>query len=232
MSALASVRADREGGASRADHDLVVASPAFDRRLFPSLAELSGTEAEVDSVRRLGMPTIALTGAGANPESILRALPGSRFVEMATHAIWRTEGNGGAALVTATSTVSPTGLLAASQIESTDLTLTRLVVLAGCSTASGRARRSGGGAGLARAFLGAGAWTVVASVADVDDEALRQWQKEFRERASNVGASSALAQLADTELLATRSRSSRRLALALETATPGLQVQSATSERN
>ena len=221
VSALASPRREPEHEPNPG-HALVVASPAFDRRLFPSLAELSGADAEIEAVRQLGLPTIALTGLQADPDSILRALPGSRVVHLAMHSVERDRRHGGVAFVAAPSLSAPTGLLSPRRLREVDMSASRLVILAGCGTARGAVDRSGGGAGLAGAFLDVGAGVVVASLGQLEDVSGDMWLSTFVDRLRHDESLDQAFASTLTLLLTSESAQRRSAALSTEIWTSGL----------
>lgn len=69
------------------------------------------------------------------------------------------------------------GVLTAAEITALDLSGTRWVVLAACSTAAGATHRYEGQFGLARAFRLAGARSVITSLWAVDDAATAEWTR-------------------------------------------------------
>jgi CHAT domain-containing protein len=82
------------------------------------------------------------------------------------------------------------GRLGSAEIAGMDLRGVRLVVLSACQTLRGRQGRSGGFAGLAGAFLSAGAGGVVGTVWQVEDGSTQPLMAEFHRawRASGDGA--------------------------------------------
>jgi CHAT domain-containing protein len=82
------------------------------------------------------------------------------------------------------------GRITATELERGDLGHLRLVVLSACETIRSRSGRSGGFAGLAGAFLAAGAGGVVGSLWPVDDRLTQALMSEFHRayRQSGDGA--------------------------------------------
>jgi CHAT domain-containing protein len=82
---------------------------------------------------------------------------------------------------------SPADRFTAREIRALPLARTRLVVLSACDTAAGFMTQSQGPLGLSRAFLSAGAQTVVASVWPVDDFASFQLLSRFHDAYKKTG---------------------------------------------
>lgn len=128
-----------------------------------ALAALPGARREILSIAALRPGVQRLTGASAQVEDILRALPGAGEIHFATHAVV----DPGAPFASYLALSGPSRLTVA-QIYAVPLTA-RLVVLSACRGGSGRASTDGL-LGFVRAFLYAGAATVVAPLWDVPDE--------------------------------------------------------------
>jgi CHAT domain-containing protein len=71
------------------------------------------------------------------------------------------------------------GILTAEEVSALDLSGVRLAVLSACRTGAGRITSGEGVFGLRRAFLVAGAATVVTNLWDVEDRAGQAWIEEF-----------------------------------------------------
>lgn len=135
------------------------------------LSRIPHTEDEVKAVTAIGSADwTALTGASAT-ETRLKALPLGRYriLHFATHGISDVEYPDRAALVLGWDPGSADeGLLQAREISGLNLNA-ELVVLSSCDTGEGRLNGQEGVASLARAFLAAGAHSVVASQWAADD---------------------------------------------------------------
>lgn len=133
------------------------------------LPPLVGAEAEVRAIAALLRPvrTTVLTGAQASEKAVRAIAPHAPWLHFATHGLIRDDGALESALV-----LSPgdgfDGLLSAHEVLGLDLDAS-MVVLSACNTGLGRL--SGEGVeGLSRAFLLAGADSVVVSLWPVADE--------------------------------------------------------------
>ncbi len=175
----------------------------------------SGLEATVVSEQLA--PSRLLLGVDATEKALRAALPDARVVHLASHCTldaarpldsWIALGDpAGASLST------EDGLLSASEVLGLDLRGCRLAALSGCETASGELLSGEGIVGLASAFLGAGAASVVCAQWPVTDdssaalmcrfythlrdgwrrdEALRQAAREVRTGRDATGAPLAL----------------------------------------
>lgn len=170
----------------------LMADPAFDRRGFPELERLPGAAAEVEAIGRLYADARRLGGADAYAEAIVASLRRGGVAHFAGHAVFDDARPEQSFLVTAAERGEVSARITAAEIEQMDLRQLRLVVLSACQTARAQAGRSGGFAGLAGAFLAAGAGGVVGSLWRVDDESTRtlmeQFHAAYRESGDAAGA--------------------------------------------
>ncbi len=134
-----------------------------------TLPALHGAAAEVAGIARL-LPAgraLVLTGERATELAVRELAPAAPWLHFATHGILRDDGPLAGGLVLAAGG-GQDGLLTAREVMSLSLHAD-LVVLSACNTGIGRV--SGEGVeGLSRAFLMAGASTVVVSLWPVEDE--------------------------------------------------------------
>ncbi|MDX1420912.1 MAG: CHAT domain-containing tetratricopeptide repeat protein, partial [Rubricoccaceae bacterium] len=161
---------------------------------------LPGTQAEVDALaalaRETGRAARVLTGAGATPAAVTRALDGAALAHFATHGFFygdnatpaavasRTEVLGAApgveagmvrnplaesGLALAGANAGPAGSLSAEEIVGLDLSGLGLAVLSACETGRGTAVTGQGVLGLQASLLAAGARTLVMSLWKVPD---------------------------------------------------------------
>jgi CHAT domain-containing protein len=139
------------------------------------LQDLPGAESEAKAIAALYGPSKLLIGRQATKTAFLASLPQSEIVHFAGHAVAGAELGEGALLFAADPPASAPVALYSAEIDRLDLRTTRVVVLAGCRTAAGAMSRLEGTFSLARPFLAAGVPSVVASLRDVDDEAVREF---------------------------------------------------------
>lgn len=171
----------------------LVADPAFDRRAFPALERLPGAATEVGVIQRQHRSARVLDGAAADAAAIRSAFERGGIAHFAGHAVFDDARPERSYLVAAAGAAddSPARLTAA-EIERMGLDGLRLVVLSACQTSRAQAGRSGGFAGLAGAFLAAGAGGVVGSLWRVDDVSTRTLMERFhaayRESGDAAGA--------------------------------------------
>jgi CHAT domain-containing protein len=133
-----------------------------------SLPRLPAAEHEAAEIAALYPKALLLAGSDATPERLLAMAPSFDVLHVASHAItspddWRLSRillDGGRVLFS--SALTPHLLDNAT-----------VVVLAACDTAAGRSYRGEGVSSIARAFLAAGAGTVVASLGPLPDATAR-----------------------------------------------------------
>ena len=136
---------------------LAVGAPALGG--VDNLPELPNAKNEAEKVSALFPRSILLSGHQASLTEVRDRLGSAELFHFAGHGyggegggLWLSDGSGGATL------------LRAADIRNLNLSSCRLVVLSGCSTASGELNGPGDPQSLVRAFLRAGAREVVASV--------------------------------------------------------------------
>jgi CHAT domain-containing protein len=155
---------------------LVVADPAFNRSLAPSLPRLPGAAAEAAAIGRLYARTEVLAGSEATPSRVLRGIGGHRIVHYAGHA----EAQGSSALL-AHLFLAPeardSGVVFARDLYGRSFPSTELIVLSACDT--GAVSGSEGISGLARPFLAAGVPGVIASSWRIDDATTAAFSSEL-----------------------------------------------------
>jgi CHAT domain-containing protein len=179
---------------------LLVADPAFDPRAFPALARLAGAAREAADVAAQYPTASVLAGAAASRAAVEGALGRAGVVHYAGHALFDDERPERSQLVLAATPDSAPALTAA-DVARLDLRHTRLVVLSACQTLRATAGRSGGFAGLAGAFLAAGAGGIVGSLWRVDDERTRALMVEFHRAYRTSGDGPAALREAQLRLL-------------------------------
>lgn len=128
-----------------------------------------GHEEVAEAASALGKGSVTLSGTEAS-EAALKAQPLSAFkvIHIAAHDVSNDREPDRAALVLAAGSRAEDGLWQAREIRSTRINAD-VVVLSACETGTGRLQGQEGVMNLARAFLAAGARSVVASLWAVDD---------------------------------------------------------------
>jgi CHAT domain-containing protein len=156
---------------------------ASGERRGPALPPLPNTAAEVAALRSLAgpRPFTALTGADATRERLLGepALGRAGLLHMATHGEANESEPSRSGLWLAVSDGRP-GFLSVADILALRLHA-ELVTLSACETGLGRLERGEGVMGLTRAFLVAGARSVVVSLWKVNDRSSSQLMQRFYE---------------------------------------------------
>ena len=177
---------------------LLIGNPLIERRMFPSLPRLPGSEEEVRAIAEFypsGRRTV-LSGRRATKAALLAALPESEVVHLSTHALVnQADPDSSAILFAPENSEDGAGILLASEIRERQLEKVRLVILAACRTASGTVSVSEGVASLARPFLAAGVPAVVGAWWDVEDRAASRLLRSFHRRfAAGLSSAEALRQ--------------------------------------
>ena len=172
---------DRDAALQRnPDRILTVGDPAFDAQRFPELPRLRAASLEAQQIARLYPEAKSLVGAEATPARFRAEANGASVVHIAAHALPNGRVPSWSALVFAPDpSQADAGVLYAFQINRSTFGETRLVVLAGCETASGRETRYEGTLGLARSFMAAGVPGVVSTLWRIDDETSRDLLLNF-----------------------------------------------------
>ena len=145
----------------------VVADPAFDALAFPEFQRLPGSFTEAAQVRSHYARAQQLAGLRANAGSLRQAFERGGIAHFAGHAVFDDARPERSFLLGAGGRTD--GRVTAADIARMELSGLRLVVLSACQTSRAVGGRSGGFAGLAGAFLAAGAGGVVGSLWRVDD---------------------------------------------------------------
>jgi CHAT domain-containing protein len=148
---------------------LVVGSPDVDPRIEDVLPRLPGAEREAREIAALYGAT-PIVGPQATKARFLADAPARAVVHFAGHAVANVTQPRLSRLLFAPdpSDVSKS-LLFGYELDGVRFERTRLVVLAACGTASGVITTSEGVLNMSRAFLAAGAPTVIATQWDIDD---------------------------------------------------------------
>ena len=162
-----------------APHLLAVGNPRLDHGRSRGLPSLVGAEAEATEVAVLYPGSELLIGPAATKTAFLASARKSEIIHFAGHAT-SADGFGAAQLLLAPAPAAgESGVLDTAELDRTKLPRARIVVLAGCRTASGAVSRLEGAMSLARPFLAAGVPSVIASLWDVDDATSRRFFVAF-----------------------------------------------------
>lgn len=182
----------------------LISDPEFDPRDFPDLHRLRGAAAEVASIRGSYRNVRVLAERNADLAAIRAAFLRGGIAHFAGHAVFDDARPERSFLVVADSDAGGAGRLTAGDIERMDLVNLRLVVLSACQTARAQQGRSGGFAGLAGAFLAAGAGGVVGSLWRVDDQATRVLMERFHGAYRSSGDAAQALRQAQLQMLRSR----------------------------
>jgi CHAT domain-containing protein/tetratricopeptide (TPR) repeat protein len=164
------------------DRGLVVGNPALGGELLLRLRNLPFAEEEAKRIAGQARGSRLLLGKAATRGAFLDGLQRSSWVHFAGHGLVNRQNPLLSMLVLApASDGSDPGALYARDIYGLDLRGLRLVVLGACDSAEG-VSDGGGGASLARAFLAAGARTVLAALWEIDDRASEELFAAFYDR--------------------------------------------------
>jgi CHAT domain-containing protein len=165
---------------------------------FASLPPLDSAEREAVFVARAHQSARIATRDTATADRFFRDAPAFRFVHFAGHAVMQNAEPGNSALICA-SPANGGGAVTSRQIARMRFTSTDVVILAACSTMTGRNAAVEGVSSIARAFLVAGVPSVVGTLWDIEDRDAAPLMRALHENlARNASAVTALraAQLA------------------------------------
>jgi CHAT domain-containing protein len=171
---------------------LVFANPTIPRDTYPDLASLAASEREATAVAKRYPRAEVLKRDAATAERFLALAPSYDVVHFGGHAVVQQAEPAASALVCAASP-SLHGALTLRQIAAMRFRVTQVVVLAACSTMTGRNAAIEGVPSLARAFVVAGVPAVVGTLWDIDDsEAAPLMRVLHEELAKGVAPADAL----------------------------------------
>ncbi|MEY4354224.1 MAG: hypothetical protein RLZZ609_2465 [Cyanobacteriota bacterium] len=168
----------------------VIPSQLDDLRLLP----LRGSQREAQQLQEAFFPNNVslLVGRQATETAIKAEMPMARVIHLAAHGVVEQRDNLENGAIVLTKSAQDDGLLTYAEVSKLDLRAD-LVVLSACDT--GRGVLTGDGVvGLSRAFLGAGARTVVVSLWRIPDQETSELMHRFygNLRAANGGKAQAL----------------------------------------
>ena len=169
----------RTAATPRHEHgpSLIVADPAFDTARFPELARLTGATREAQRIAQLLRGAAVLSGNTATPARVAELAQRSGVIHIAAHALTNPHNPSASFLILARGD-HDNGLMHLNEINPLRLDGTRLVVLAGCETAT-LSDGTGDLRSLAIGFLAAGSESVAASLWDIDDDAAAELSIAF-----------------------------------------------------
>jgi CHAT domain-containing protein/tetratricopeptide (TPR) repeat protein len=190
---------------------LIIADPAFDEKAASSpptggaqtrsrdfrstkYDRLPGTATEAATLKKVLPDADVLTGTSAT-ETAAKKVAGPRILHIATHGFFLQDLPGESedpmlrsglvfAGVNALSSAEDDGVLTALEASNLDLRGTKLVVLSACETGLGEVRNGEGVFGLRRAFVVAGAETLLMSLWQVADDATKDLMTSYYSRLS------------------------------------------------
>jgi CHAT domain-containing protein len=179
----------------------VIGNPQLTARSFPALRSLAGATEEARLIARLYPGSEIVVGADADSANTMAAFARSSIVHFAGHAVLND-----ADPLQSYLAVEPRGITSAA-IRSLILTHVNLVVLSACETTRGIEDDAGGFAGIAGAFLAAGAQGVVGSLRPISDSATVSLMTSFHNAYLKTGdAAFALRQAQLSAMGTSRSR--------------------------
>jgi len=179
---------------------LVVGDPSIDRKSYPNLADLQAARLEALEIARVYRGAELLLGQDATKAEFLKAIRRSEMVHFAGHAIANQEFPWLSRLLFAPGSAPGSDTLFSEELAVERLDQLKLVVLAACSTGAGAGVRGEGVLSLARAFIAAGAPTVVGSLWDISDPASQKLFSSFYQFLRS--GKTPLAALRDAQLVA------------------------------
>jgi CHAT domain-containing protein len=185
----------RTRDAWRAETALVVSAPDVSGN-----PELPSARLEAQDIAGIYASRRVLDGAAATPRAVLEGSAGADVVHVSSHAVDVPAYPQLSHLLLGSEAGS--SKLFVGDIANRDLSRTRLVVLAACSTAGTTAVRGEGTIGVAWGFLTAGVHHVIATLQDVEDEPARQLFTRFHKRVAAGESPARALQVTERELAA------------------------------
>ncbi|MEM8641800.1 MAG: CHAT domain-containing protein [Cyanobacteria bacterium P01_G01_bin.54] len=173
--------------------------PAVPDGTRASLAPLPGAEAEAKAIATL-LDTQPLIGAAATESRTVERMQTARVLHFATHGLLEANSNGYTNALALTPAGQDDGFLTVQEIITLQLNAD-LAVLSACDTGQGELANGEGVMGLSRAFMGAGAASIIVSLWAIPDQPTAILMTHFYEQLdAGVDSATALRQA----MLATR----------------------------
>ncbi|MBS1787900.1 MAG: CHAT domain-containing protein [Acidobacteria bacterium] len=184
----------RQQGIGKNGQVLAVGNPQFDPIAYPQLSDLSAATDEANEVAAKYIHRKVLTAEQATEEAVKSAIKRASIIHLATHGVIDERSWANSRLVLAKSSAEngEDGALRAYEIAQMRLPNARLVVLSACQSGVERVYRGEGMIGLGRAFLSAGATSVVASFWAVDSDVSAVLMTDFHKQLKAYSVSQAL----------------------------------------
>ncbi|MBL8167873.1 MAG: CHAT domain-containing protein [Acidobacteria bacterium] len=184
----------RHQGLGKNGQMLAVGNPQFDPIAYPQLSDLAAATGEAIQVAANYSHHHTLTAEQATEEAVKSAIKRAAIIHLATHGVIDERSWANSRLVLAKSFTEngEDGALRAYEIAQMRLPTARLIVLSACQSNVGRVYRGEGVIGLSRAFLSAGAPSVVASFWAVDSDISAILMTDFHKQLRTYSVSQAL----------------------------------------
>lgn len=150
---------------------LVFGDPAFDRSIFYHLPRLPESAVEAREIATLFEHSNLLLGKDATDTQLIDLAKSSSVIHFGGHSLDSSRSDLSMLLLAPDLKARSTGIVSALNVSRIFFRDTRLVVLAGCGTASGRSAEGEGPMSMARAFIAAGVPSVIGSLWNVPSSA-------------------------------------------------------------
>ena len=154
-------------------------NPLLNGRMAVALPSLPLAEKEAVSVAQAYPERRVATGSGATRSAFLKALQESEVVHFAGHGLLDQDPGLSGIFLAPGLEVDKGGILFGRDIQDCSSPRLRLIVLSACETSSGNQKRTEGLAGIALAFLEAGAPAVLATQWGIPDESAAAIMTDF-----------------------------------------------------
>ncbi len=208
---LRALRLASQGAVTRLEGQssvLALVNPGFDRTAFPGLADLAGTEAEVEEVAALFDGSRVYRGAEASPSTLRRQVARHAVLHVGAHALASPDRFLESTLILAPDTPGrDLGTVSGLDLLDMDLGHLRLAILAACRSAGPAS--SEGVAGLAWPLLAKGVPQVIATNRSVADDASAGLLRDFYRELKTTGKATEALRGSQLRRLAASQRSAR-----------------------